>query len=199
MTLCTYNKVLVNQISCLDMDGKSTKTKRFVIDSQVNFKVTRGVLPLRKIMCHWFVGRQMVEEDNLKFITFCRGNVGREVQLTCHVELSFKRCTDLWLLFPGGSVKIEPLLRQNKCRSASIFTDVQRFSLLIFRHYFGSSKEPMYCIIRVFQLFHRKFFADSNSVTSNLSSLKILEQKYLSTHSNVVTGECSVLVIHENL
>ena len=52
--------------------------------------------------------------------------------MTSHVELSFRICTDLWVSFPWGSVKILPLLREDNCRSAKIFTDVQNSYLQIF-------------------------------------------------------------------
>ena len=100
-------------------------------------------------------------------------NVGIEVHLACHFELSFNICTDLWLLFPGGSVmEIESLLRQNSCRSVSIFTDVQRFSLLIFGHCFESSKEPMYCIIRLLEVFHQQFLLTVTQLLQNLHHSK---------------------------
>ena len=48
-------------------------------------------------------------------------------------EFSFRICVDLWALFTGGSVNKVGRIWQDRCTSALNFTDVQRFSVEVFR------------------------------------------------------------------
>ena len=52
-------------------------------------------------------------------------------QVITQVELLLTICSDLWAVFPWGSVKNVPLLRKDNCRSARC-SDVQGFSVQIF-------------------------------------------------------------------
>ena len=116
---------------------------------------------------------------------------------TTHVELSLRICKDLWANFPWGSVKIVPLLRKDNCRSARIFTDVQGFSVQIFQEIFsGASGKQYIAFLGFFNkcfcwpiLSQLKVSIAQNSWAGNLFPITVI----------LVSGECSVLVIHYNL
>ena len=112
-----------------------------------------------------------------------------------HVELSLRICTDLWAFFPWESVKIVPLLRKDNCRSARIFTDVHRFSVQIFQeNFFQSFLETVY-----FLGFFKKYFCWPRLSQLKLSIIqKSWAGKFLAVTVISVSGEYSVLVLHDN-
>ena len=75
-----------------------------------------------------------------------------------------------------------PLLHKDNCRSARIFTDVQRYSLQIFQESFSRSFwETIYCI---FGHPHRVFLLTKAQSVDFLHLSKILSRKACSHHGN---------------
>ena len=108
---------------------------------------------------------------------------------------------DPMLSFPWESVQIcepfFPLLRKDNCRSATIFKDVQGFSVHIVQEFFRGASGKQ-CI--AFLGFFNKYFC-----WPRLSQLKISitrnswEGKLVPIKPILVSGECLVQILHGNL